>query len=297
MSKHRILVSLMTSDNNYQQEQAAAVEEAARRLGVGATIAYADNDAITQSQQLLDAIQSHSPKPDAIICHPVGTALAQVAKTAVQQGIGWVIVNREMDYLDELRQMGKAPAFCVTVDQEEVGRIQARQFGALLPEGGIVLYIQGTSGNYSAEKRLAGMQSIKPKNLELRMLRGSFTELSGYDSVRSWLRLSTSRESDVRLVGAQNDNMAAGARKAFMEDSVVHWNHLIFTGCDGNAAGQEMIRTGALAATITLPTTAGLALEMMARALDTGSTPTASTVLMPSSFPAVEKLGQRAASR
>src|SRR5512146_705086 len=130
MGKHRILVSLMTSDNDYQQEQAAAAQDAARHFGVDATVIYADNDAITQSQQLLDAVHSHGEKPDAIVCHPVGTALAQVARAAVQKGIGWVVVNREMDYLEELRQMAKAPAFCVNVDQEEVGRIQARQFAA-----------------------------------------------------------------------------------------------------------------------------------------------------------------------
>ncbi len=297
MGKHRILVSLITTDNDYQQEQATAALDAARRLGVDAEVVYADNDAITQSQQLLNAIHSGERKPDAIICHPVGTALAQVARTAAQKGIGWVVVNREMDYLEELRRMAKAPAFCVTVDQEEVGRIQARQFGALLPSGGIIIYIQGTSGNFSAEKRLVGMQSIKPMNLEVRTLRGNYSEASGYDAIRSWLRLSTSRESDVRLVGAQNDNMAAGARKAFIDDSLTHWKHLIFTGCDGNPTGQEMIRSGALAATIVLPTTAGLAMEMMARALDTGASPTANTVLLPSSLPALEKLGQLAASR
>lgn len=297
MGKHRILVSLMTSDNDYQQEQAAAAQDAARHFGVDATVIYADNDAITQSQQLLDAVHSHGEKPDAIVCHPVGTALAQVARAAVQKGIGWVVVNREMDYLEELRQMAKAPAFCVNVDQEEVGRIQARQFAVLLPAGGMMLYIQGTSGNFSAEKRLAGMQSIRPKNLDVRILHGSFTEISGYDAIRSWLRLATSRESDIRLVAAQNDNMASGARKAFSEDSATHWNHLIFTGCDGNSVGQEMVRTGALAATIINPTTAGLAVEMMARALDSGASPTANTVLMPSSLPAQEKLGQLAASR
>jgi len=48
------------------------------------------------------------------------------------RGIGWALLNREDDYLTELRNTDK-PAFCVTVYQEDVGRIQGRQFGALLP--------------------------------------------------------------------------------------------------------------------------------------------------------------------
>ncbi len=139
------------------------------------------------------------------------------------------------------------------------------------------------------------MHAMLPKNIELRALRGAYTETSGYEAIRSWLRLSTSRESNIRVVACQNDNMAAGARKAFMEDSVTHWNHLIFTGCDCSPAGQEMIRSGALAATIALPNTAGLAFELLVHALETGAPPSTNTVLMPSSYPALDKLGTRAA--
>jgi len=63
--------SLTTNDNDYQMEQAADTEAAARRWGVNAQIIYADNDAITQSQQLLKVIQSHSDShPDATFLNP-----------------------------------------------------------------------------------------------------------------------------------------------------------------------------------------------------------------------------------
>src|SRR6516225_2314176 len=128
-----LLVSLILAENAYQQDQAAAASEAARRLGAHVQILYADNDANTQSQQLLNAIQTTSAdsRPDAIVCHPVGTTLKQVAREAVAHGIGWALLNREDSYLAELQRTG-SPSFCVTVDQEEVGRIQGRQFAALL---------------------------------------------------------------------------------------------------------------------------------------------------------------------
>jgi ABC-type sugar transport system substrate-binding protein len=53
----RFLVSLITEDNDYQQEQAASATKAAQQWGVEVGVVCAENDAITQSTQLLKAIQ------------------------------------------------------------------------------------------------------------------------------------------------------------------------------------------------------------------------------------------------
>lgn len=291
MKKLKLLISLVTSDNDYQREQARSVTEMADRLGAEAQIIYAEGDSINQSQQLLDAIQgAPESRPGAIVCHPAGTGLSQVARAAISKGIGWAIVNRDVDYLTELRVNGKVPVFCITVDQEEVGRIQARQIAALLPQGGLVLYIQGPSGNYSSEQRTIGVERAKPENVQLRMLRGRFTEESGYHAVKSWLRLSTSRETQVDLVCSQNDNMAIGARKALAEEGG-RWADLVFIGCDASGpAGQDRVKRGILTASISLPTTAGLAVETFVRAFQTGIPPQELTVLKPQSFPPEKQL-------
>src|SRR3954451_12354996 len=126
-------------------EQATAAEEAAQRFGAELQILDAENDAIVQSQQLLKIIQSNTePRPDGIIFEPVGgTAMPQVARAAAAAGIGWVILNREVDYLVDLRRNFKVPLFTLTSDHEEIGRIQGRQIAALLPQAGSVLLIQG----------------------------------------------------------------------------------------------------------------------------------------------------------
>ena len=84
MKKLNFLVSLTNNDNDYQIEQASAAVEAARRLDVDVQIVHADNDSITQSQQILKVIQSRSQAhPDAIIFEPVGgPALPQAARAA-----------------------------------------------------------------------------------------------------------------------------------------------------------------------------------------------------------------------
>src|SRR5215472_2705553 len=154
MEKLRFLVSLTTDDNDYQIEQAKSAEEAGRKLGVQIQIIYADNDAITQSTQLLKAIQAaETYRPDAILFEPVGgTALPQVARAAAAANIGWAVLNREAGYISVLRGSSSAPIFVVTSDHVEIGRIQGRQIAALLPQGGNVLCIQGPAENSAAKE-------------------------------------------------------------------------------------------------------------------------------------------------
>src|SRR5258708_33811684 len=116
MDKLRILVSLTTNDNDYQIEQAQSAEQMARKLGAEVQIVYADNDAITQSTQILKAIQAVEDKrPDAVVFEPVGgTALPQVARAAASAGIGWALLNRRTRYIPELRKSSSAPVFART---------------------------------------------------------------------------------------------------------------------------------------------------------------------------------------
>ena len=73
MKKLKFVLSLTNNDNDYQIEQATAAEATAKHLGVDVQIIYADNDSVTQSQQLLKVIQSRTDSlPDGIIFEPVG---------------------------------------------------------------------------------------------------------------------------------------------------------------------------------------------------------------------------------
>jgi ribose transport system substrate-binding protein len=297
MKKPSFLVSLTTNDNDYQQEQAEAAKKAARQFNADIEIIHADNDAINQSQQLLKVIQSSAvPRPDAIVLEPVGgTALPHVARAAVAAGIGWVVLNREAEYMNELRATSKLPIFEIGSDHTEIGRIQGRQFAALLPHGGAVLYIQGPSDSSAAKQRTQGVSETKPENIQLSMLKAQWTETSAYRAVSSWLRLSTSQKAHINLIGAQDDSMAVGARKAFQDQALgadqQRFLSLPYTGCDGlPKTGQAWVRSGLLAATVVVPPNAGLAIEMLVKAIQMGSQPAAQTLTKPTSFPAIEAL-------
>jgi ABC-type sugar transport system substrate-binding protein len=138
MTKLRFVLSLMTRENDYQLEQAAAAQQAAAGHGVELQILFAENDAITQGTQLLKIIQAgDAQRPDAILCEPVGgPCLPQVARAAVAAGIPWAILNRDADYVHELRKTSKLAVFSLSPDQKEIGRIQGQQLAVLVRNGG-----------------------------------------------------------------------------------------------------------------------------------------------------------------
>jgi ribose transport system substrate-binding protein len=298
MSKLSLLVSLTTADNDYQIEQAKAAEDAAKRHGASLKIVYADNDSITQSQQLLEVIQSRSvTRPDAIIVEPVGgTGFPQVARAAAVAGMGWVVLNRDVDYLSELRKTHRVPLFGVTNDHEEIGRIQGRQIAALLPNGGSVLYIEGPSESLPSKQRTTGMYETKPVDVQVKSIRAQWTEASANKAVSSWLRLSTSQQARFDVVAAQDDSMAIGARTAFHDmpegPAREHWLNLPYLGIDGMPkSGQAWVRSGMLAATVIGPPNAGQAIDMLVQAMQKGTMPAERTLTMPASFPALGSIG------
>jgi ribose transport system substrate-binding protein len=300
MPKLKFLVALTTNENDYQIEQARDAEKAALKFDVDLQLLYADNDAINQSTQILKAVQAApEDRPDAIIFEPVGgTALPQVARAAISGGIGWAVLNREANYVPELRQASKAPVFTVSSDHVEIGRIQGRQCAELLPTGGTVLYIQGPSENSAAKDRTLGMQEAKRSNIHLIMLKGQWTEESSQRAVRSWLKLTTSQKANVDLVAAQDDSMALGARKAFQELPTEiareRWLDLPFLGCDGlPGTGQSWVRSGLLTATIFIPPNSGQAIEMLVDALRNGKKPPERAITSAVSIPPLEALRPR----
>lgn len=300
MKRLTFVVSLTNNDNDYQQEQAAAAEKAARRLGVEVKIIHADNDALTQSQQLLHFVQDSSvARPDAIMFEPAGgTAFPQVARAAAAAGIGWVVLNHDVDYILELRRTYKVPVFAISSDHQEIGKIQGQQFASMLPNGGTVLYIEGPANSSAAKDRTAGMMKVKPANIQIKSMRANWTEESAYRTVSSWLRLRTSLESKIDLVGAQDDSMAIGARKAFNELKEAdrpRWMRIPITGCDGMPkTGQAWVKNGTLAATIFIRPNTDLAIEMLVEAFKNGSAMPENRITAPESVPPLSELAAAA---
>jgi ABC-type sugar transport system substrate-binding protein len=295
MNKLKFLVSLITESNDYQLEQAASAQAAALKLGVDVQIVYSGNDAVQQTQQILNFIQDPSKRPDAVLAEPVGTGMAQIAKAAVGAGIAWAIINNDVDYIPQLRLRAAVPVFAMLLDHEATGKIQGQQIAAFLGEKGCVLYIEGPSTRDVARCRSKGMLAAKPARVEVKTLKGDWTQQSGYNAVKSWLSLSTSRQLHVGMIVCQNDDMAIGARRAFEELKDLQerdaWLRLPITGCDGlPRSGQEWVRQRRLAATVVCPPLVGDAIQLLVSALDSGSQPPERTMVSAGSFPTFKEL-------
>jgi len=290
--KLRFVLSLITQENDYQLEQAATAQQTAGRLGVDLQILFADNDAIKQSTQILQVIQSGGTPADAILVEPASqTAFPKVAQAAVAAGTAWVVLNSEADYLKDLRSKSSVPVFSVSADNRQVGRIQGQQLAALLPDGGCVLYLQGPSSSSVVAQRTAGMMETKPVNITLKTLRSAdWTEDGGCHAVSSWLRLSTARNERIDAVQAQNDFLALGARRAMEQETSgserESRSRLPFLGVDGlPRTGQAWVRQGSLTATVVVPPTAAQALDTLVTTLRGAIRPPESTLVSPRPFP------------
>jgi ribose transport system substrate-binding protein len=272
MAARVVVVALLSEQQEFQLLQAADARASAAKAGLEAEVLFANDNAIEQIHQLFGRI--HAPegmRPAAIVVETVtGEGLERVARNAIKAGIGWVVINRDVDYLDALRQeRPDLPIVSVSVDNLEVGRIAGRQLRALLPQGGHVLYLQGPADTAVARERLDGTQAaIAGAGIDLKVLVSSdWTEETGEKTISAWLRLKSTEGYQLAAVCAQNDSLAVGARRA-IESQRPEWSQVPYTGCDGlPEGGQKLVRTGRLTATIVTPPPAGHAVTLVARAL------------------------------
>jgi ribose transport system substrate-binding protein len=299
VKKRRCVLSL-PGDNMYLREQTLVAKATADRLGVELQVVNAEMDPVLQSQQLLKFVQAQpEQRPDGILIEPVSaTGLPRVAEAAVAAGIAWVVSNAYVDYLGTLRANSNIPVFLVSQDHVDVGRIQGRQIGAMLPEGGTVLYLRGPAMSSLASRRFEGLESAKPKNVEVKSLKvqGSTAE-GAYHAVSSWLNLSTGKPEGTHLIFSQNADFILGARKAFETNAAAterkKWLALPCAGVGIPAQIKPLVDQGVLRAAVMTSLTMDTAIEMLVQTMTQKSQPREQTFVEAHSYPNLEDLARR----
>jgi ABC-type sugar transport system substrate-binding protein len=295
----RVLASFLTQDQEFQRLQADDARQTAHREHLRIDVLFADNNAVLQIQQLYGAIHAaEAERPAAIVAETVaGEGLERVARKAAACGIGWVLINRTVPYLEELRaQYPRLPLSSVGTDQVEVGRIQGAQLKVLAPQGSTVLCVTGPRDTSVAQERLAGLEEVvRPTGLQVKVLEGRWTQESGAEALRRWLRLETSRGAAVAVIACQNDAMAMGARKALEGQSgALAAARVPVIGCDGlPEGGRRMVDTGLLTATVVTPSNGGPAVQLVARVLRNEITAPPFVKLPATAYPSLENLARR----
>ena len=295
----KVVVGLLTAEQEYQQLQAKDARDTASRLGLEAEVLFAEGNAVVQIQQLFRHIHAvEGERPLAIVVEAAaGDGLERVARNAVAAGIGWVLVNTRATYIDGMRAAHPGLAIAmVGTDQKEVGRIQGRQCRSLLPGGGHVLCVKGPEYSTVSLDRFQGLEEALGGGFELRPLYGDWTDGGGERAVASWLRLSTAAAFRPDVVACQNDSMAAGARRALASHRA-DWAATPCLGCDGlPEGGLRMVAAGELAATVVTASNTGRALELVSRWMQTGEVPPREVLLPPRSHPPEDRIRPRRSS-
>jgi len=292
MAVAEIALFLQTRNNDYQQLLSEDCLVAARRHGMHVRVFSADNCAAKQVEQIHHVLNS-SARPQSVLVSPVQeTSLRSLSRDAGKLGVGWVVLNRWSEELPALRgEFPHLPIFSVTPDQYEIGHVQGRQFKNILPNGGEVVYVRGTSGTSSARRRFEGLQQeLEGTNIRLRTFDGDWSSEGGQRAIHEWVEAAPQGDLQTLVVGAQNDSMAAGARKALSAEGRRHKQlrvgRLHVTGCDGASSfGQRLVAEGMITATILVPSVSGRAVDELASVLRGGSLPPEEIVLGVSSFP------------
>jgi ABC-type sugar transport system substrate-binding protein len=283
----------------YLRAQTAVAQATASRLGAELQVVSAQMDAVAQGQQVLSFVQSLADsRPDAIIMEPVSAAgLPRVAEAAVAAGIAWVVSNAHVDYIGPLRKNAKVPVFQISQDHMEVGQIQGKQIAAILPHGGSVLYLRGPAMSWWATKRFEGMESTKPRNVEVRSLKVLTSTAEGARAaVSSWLDLTKQRPEGTQLIVSQNTDFLAGATKAFETTAErTKWMALPRTGVGVSERSRPLVDQGTLCASVVTSLTLDRAVEMLARAMKDGSRPPEHTFVEAYSYPALDVLAKKVA--
>jgi ABC-type sugar transport system substrate-binding protein len=295
MKDLRIVVSL-PNDNAYQHEQGVIAKATGGQLGLNVEVLQANDDAITQSQQILGIVQATPEKrPTAFIVEPVtANALKRVAEEAVAARIAWVVSNSEVDYVKALRASSKVPVFVVTQGQFEIGRLQGKQIAALLPQGGNVLLIEGPSMSSVAKQRREGVESVRPAHVQIATLRSKFSEESATQSVAAWLKLATSKAEKYDLLVGQTHELALGARKALLglvdEQQRRKWMAKKFLGIGVANQVKPLVDKRTLTAAVVTSVTMQVAMSLLVRAIDTNAPVAECNVVEASSYPELDKL-------
>ena len=197
----------------------------------------------------------------------------------------------------EQRKAYGSRLFSVAADQVEVGRIQARQFAALLPGGaGDVLYVQGRASSFATAERMKGLLAELPRTAGVKLtgyrVYGDWSRESVAPAVDAWKKLG-GRIDWIQAAGAQNDDMAMALSALVRGEG----RPIPVIGVDGLEAGKRAVESGVLAATVVQPLGVGDAL----RAYHAASTGRAEAVipedgnilLKPESHPPLAALGAR----
>ncbi|MGI8534270.1 MAG: substrate-binding domain-containing protein [Candidatus Limnocylindrales bacterium] len=231
--------------NNYNEERWAKADEPAIQAALAAADAsYISSDAGSSAeQQLTDVENLITQGADAlIILAQDGEAIIPAVQSALSQGIPVIGYDRLIE---------DPGAFYITFDNVEVGRMQAREILALVPEGNYV-FIKGNEADANATFLFNGQIEILQEAIDS----GAIVNV-GESFTDNWLpdvaqdnmeQFLTQNDNDVDAVVASNDGMAGGVVAALEAQGLA--GDVPVSGQDGDVAALNRVALGTQAVSV-----------------------------------------------
>lgn len=226
-------VSISTLNNPFFISLKEGIESKAEEEGLKVVISDAQNDSLTQSNQIEDLI---TQKVDLIIVNPVdSTAVSPSVIAANEADIPIISVDRGSDE-------GEVLSF-ISSDNIEGGKMAGQYILDNIEEKDEVAQIEGVPGASSTRERGQGFEEATEGKIELVASQpANFDRAEGLTVMENMIQANP----NIKAVFCQNDEMALGAAEALAGND----NDIIIVGFDGNEDAIAAVKEGKIAATV-----------------------------------------------
>ena len=227
------------AESDWRTANTASMKETAAKLGVKLIF----SDAQQKQENQISAIRSCIQQGVNVIALPpvVETGWDAVLTEAKNAKIPVIVVDRSVSADPSLY------AAHIGSDMEIEGKRAAAEFNKLLPNGGNILELSGTTGSGAAVGRAKGFREALNANIKiLDSQTGNFTRAEGKPVMEAFLKKYTGQ---IQGVFFHNDDMAIGAVEA-IKAAGIKPGDLKMVSVDGTRGGFQLMIDGWLQADV-----------------------------------------------
>jgi galactofuranose transport system substrate-binding protein len=218
------------AESDWRTANTASFKETATKLGVKLIF----SDAQQKQENQISAIRSCIQQGVSVIALPpvVETGWDAVLQEAKDAGIPVIIVDRSVSADPSMY------AAHIGSDMEIEGKRSAEEFNKLLPNGGNILELSGTTGSGAAVGRAKGFREALNPNIKiLDSQTGNFTRAEGKPVMEAFLKKYGDQIDGVFF---HNDDMAIGAVEA-IKAAGIKPGDLKMVSIDGTRGGFQLM--------------------------------------------------------
>jgi DNA-binding LacI/PurR family transcriptional regulator len=306
--RRKLGLFVASNEDYYHRLLAAQAQTVADAHRLDLSVFSADDTPGKQASDILRFASGDTEEERYVLVVPVSDArqgvsleegpFYRLARKVLAKGVHWITLNHGDPAATRAlaREFPDRTVALMAIDNVEFGRVQGRQLEALVPQGGVVLYLVGNPDDTASQDRRQGLlEVLDPSRYQLEEVDGFWRAEVVERAVNRWVHSPLRRDGVLAAVISQDDEMALAARAVLGAAArTLGRRELadvpIFGGDGLPDRGARWVATGELAGTVCVTLPAAVAIEELTREWMTGVPMTQVTHLAPKAFPS---LGRR----